>query len=151
MPEISALSFHIEIVTPERVVHSSTAQYAAVPGIEGDIGVLEGHIPLLTLIAPGEVRIITDNKPSLFAVGGGILEINDNTVTIAAETAEAAFEIDINKAIQKREQAKEQLAKATQPFEVEAIQKRLQREEARIKTAQHAAAQTDTGAHANRQ
>ncbi|MAU40881.1 MAG: F0F1 ATP synthase subunit epsilon [Kordiimonas sp.] len=86
---------NFELVSPERLLMSAEAEMVVVPGVEGDIGVLPGHAPLVTTIRPGIVEVHNDGADlvKLF-VRGGFAEITGTTLTVLAEEAMALSEID---------------------------------------------------------
>ena len=84
----------LEIVTAERVVYSDEVEVVVAPGIEGELGILPHHAPLLTVLKPGELRVVKDGQEEIMAVSGGFLEVLGNTVTVLADTAEHAEEIN---------------------------------------------------------
>lgn len=81
-----------ELVTPERAVLSTSAYLVELPGSEGDMGVFEGHAPVMTTIRDGEVRVYASSgaTPQRITVQGGFAEIGENGVTVLAERAEVA-------------------------------------------------------------
>ena len=98
----------LEIVTPEDRVFSDTCDTVVIPTVEGEIGILPGHIPLLTQVADGELRVTTGHDTKGLVVGGGFAEIDGDHVKILAEFAIQEAQIDENaaeKAIQRAEEA----------------------------------------------
>ncbi|MDA0771155.1 MAG: ATP synthase F1 subunit epsilon, partial [Chloroflexi bacterium] len=77
----------LEIVTAERLVYSEDVDVLVAPGIEGELGILPRHAPLLTVLQPGEIRVSKDGKETYMTVSGGFIEVMSNTVTILADTA----------------------------------------------------------------
>jgi F-type H+-transporting ATPase subunit epsilon len=88
------MALTLEIVTPEARVYSDTIDTVVIPTTEGEIGILPGHIPLLTRIADGELRVIKGGVESHLAVGGGFAQIEGDTVSVLAEQAITAEKID---------------------------------------------------------
>ena len=76
---------HFEIVTPERKVAEETVEFVSVPGLEGDFGVLEGHVPTITSLRPGVMLAKVGKTNRVYAVSGGVADIQNNSVTILAE------------------------------------------------------------------
>ena len=107
MPDI-----HLEIITAERVVYSETVSVVVAPGVIGELGVLPNHTGLLTMLRPGQLRVVKDEDESYLAVSGGFLEVLGNRVTVLADTAEQADEIDIERAETALRRAKERVASA---------------------------------------
>lgn len=101
--------FKLEIITPEKVVYSADVEHVKAPGKNGYFGVKVNHIPFLTLLKIGELTVNSEKKNKLFAISGGIVEVADNKMTILAETAEAAMDIDIDRAKRSQERAEKRL------------------------------------------
>jgi F-type H+-transporting ATPase subunit epsilon len=100
------MPLRLEIVTPERVVLAEDGLDAVIaPGSEGELGILPRHAPLMTTLDLGELRIRRGNEETFFAVAGGFLEVRDDVVTVLADVAERAEEIDIDRAREARERA----------------------------------------------
>jgi len=100
----------VDIVTAEQVVYSDEGvDQLIVPGVEGELGVLTLHAPLLTMIQPGVLRIIKGDDEVEMAITGGFIEVRDNRVTILADSAERAEEIDVVKAEEARRRAQRSL------------------------------------------
>lgn len=107
-----AETIQLEIVTPERLVVNDTAEYIEIPGRGGHLGVLPGHSPLITELAVGEITYRTGNQTRRLAVAWGFAEVLYNKVTILAETAEKAEEIDTARAEAAKRKAEAELQKA---------------------------------------
>ena len=104
-------SFHVDIVSAEGEIFSGEAKMVFVPASQGEIGIAPRHAPLLTLLKAGEVRIQTpDGGEHLIFVGGGVLEIQPRKVTVLADTAARAHDIDEAAALEARKRAEEALA-----------------------------------------
>ena len=98
----------LEIVTPEARVYSDTVDTVVIPTIDGEIGILPGHIPLLTQVDAGELRVQKGGKTELLAVGTGFAEVDGDKVSILAESAieEAKIDVDaVEKALQRAQDA----------------------------------------------
>jgi F-type H+-transporting ATPase subunit epsilon len=101
-------TFDVEIVTPDRTEYSGDAVSLVAPAIEGYLGVLANHAPLLTALGVGEARVTGgDGRPTYFAVSGGFLEVADNRAILLADAAERADRIDVNRAEEARRRAEE--------------------------------------------
>ena len=96
-----------DIITQERIVFSGQVDSVNLPGVEGRMGILPNHSPLLTMLDFGEVMVRTAGHEEYFAIGGGFLEVQPDHVTILADSAEQADEIDIERAEQARQRAEE--------------------------------------------
>lgn len=89
------MSISVQIVTPERPIYSGTCSEVRAPSALGEIGVMPGHRALLAALDAGRVLVQAGNGDDIFAVSGGFIEVSDDTVTILAEHAVAASEIDL--------------------------------------------------------
>jgi len=114
----------LEIVTPEAKVYSDTIDSVVIPTLEGEVGILPGHIPLLTKVEDGELRVTKGNQTLHLAVGGGFAEIDGDKVSVLAERAIAEEQIDekaVEEALKRAEQAIRD-AKHLDPNEFEHLQ-----------------------------
>lgn len=100
----------LEIVTPDKLVASEEVDMVIAPGVLGEFGVLEGHIPFLSGINPGELRFTIDDKTEHYVITYGFAEISDNKVSVLVDAAEKSDKIDLNRAQKALERAKERLA-----------------------------------------
>ena len=118
------MSLTLEIVTPEAKVYSDTIDSVVIPTVEGEIGVLPGHIPLLTQVADGELRVTKAGTTHWLAVGGGFAQIDGDTVRVLAEHAITEEKIDENavEAAMKRAEADIKAAKDMDPQQFEQLQ-----------------------------
>ena len=91
-----AKTLRLEIVTPLEKAYSDDVEMVVIPGIEGEAGIYPMHIPVMTEIKPGELRIVKDGQESDFAVGEGFVEIAQDHVTILTDMAVAASAIDVH-------------------------------------------------------
>jgi len=102
----------LELVTPERMVLSEDVEEVIAPGVEGDLGVLPEHAPLLTALRVGELAYRNGKQTDYIAiVGGGFLEVNNNKVIILADDAELGQEINLDDAIERKLRAEQDLDK----------------------------------------
>src|SRR5947209_15289305 len=127
-------TIQLEIVTPERLVVDATAEEIQIPGKTGYLGVLPGHAPLITELAVGEISYTTGNQTKRLAVAWGFAEVLPNKVTILAETAEKAEEIDAGRAEAAKRRAEAELQKAGPEGDTDA-QAALERANARLDVA----------------
>jgi F-type H+-transporting ATPase subunit epsilon len=107
-----AETIQLEIVTPERLVVNDAAEYIEIPGKSGYLGVLPGHAPLITELAVGEIAYRNGSQTKRLAVAWGFAEVLQDKVTILAETAEKAEEIDTARAEAAKRKAEAELQKA---------------------------------------
>jgi F-type H+-transporting ATPase subunit epsilon len=105
-------SIELIVVTPERQVLRETVVEVTIPGLDGELGILPGHAPLITELGVGEMRYrkTTSSQPILLAILGGFAEVLPDRVTILAETAERAEEIDVARAEAAKARAEKRLA-----------------------------------------
>ena len=99
----------LEIVTPERLAYSDEVDSVQLPGIEGELGVLPHHAPLVSTLGVGELRIRKGGSEESFAIVGGFLQVLPTKVVVLAETADMASEIDLEKAQEARREAEKAL------------------------------------------
>lgn len=114
----------LEIVTPEAKVYSDTIDSVVIPTLEGEVGILPGHIPLLTKVEDGELRVTKGAQTLYLAVGGGFAEIDGDKVSVLAERAINEEQIDekaVEEAMKRAEQAMRD-AKHLDPNEFEHLQ-----------------------------
>ncbi len=130
-------SLHLTITTPERVVLETEVRSVNVPTVDGEIGILQNHIPLVSILAPGELYLITTKgEHETMAVSGGFVEVRDNRIVILADTAEKAEEIDETRAQVAREKAQALMQeRATDDVGFADAQAAMAKELARLKVA----------------
>ncbi len=118
------MSLTLEIVTPEARVYSDTVDAVVIPTVEGEIGILAGHIPLLTQVDAGELRVTKNGTILYLAVGKGFAEVQGDKVSVLAEIAMNEEKIDedlVAKAMQRAEEAL-QGKDSLDPAEVERLE-----------------------------
>ncbi|HEX2172522.1 MAG TPA: F0F1 ATP synthase subunit epsilon [Dehalococcoidia bacterium] len=127
----------VDVVTAERVVFSGDVDSVVAPGINGELGILPRHAALVTALQAGEIRIRHGGQEEFLAVGGGFLEVRNNQVTILADTAERAEEIDLARAEEARRRAQERLAmRGTSAVDAARAEAALRRAMMRLKIGQ---------------
>ncbi len=129
-------TLQLEIVTPERLVEKDTVSEVQVPGKDGYLGILPGHAPLITELGVGEIRYHGDGMEYRLAVAWGFAEILPNKVTILAETAERASEIDLPRAQKAKQAAEQRLHNAQDEETTDKALNQLARAETRIAVAE---------------
>jgi F-type H+-transporting ATPase subunit epsilon len=107
----------LDIVTPEKRVLSVTADEVRAPGVQGGFGIRLNHEPFMTALEPGKLTYVEGGREHHYAVGGGFLQVADNRVIVLADTAEAAGEIDVERARKAFEEAQDRLLKMTEQDE----------------------------------
>ncbi len=126
----------LDIVTPERRVLSVSCDEVRAPGAQGGFGVRLNHEPFMTALEPGRLTYVEGGREHHFAVGGGFLQVADNRVIVLADTAEAAGDIDVERARRTFQEAQEKLLKLTEQDQNHAVESaRVRRAAARISVA----------------
>lgn len=106
-------TIQVDVVSAEEAIFSGRAKFVVLPGEAGELGILPGHIPLITRIKPGAVRIEkVDGSDEFVFVAGGVLEVQPTHVTVLADTAIRGKDLDEAKALDARKQAEEALKNA---------------------------------------
>lgn len=132
-----AETFQLEIVTPERAVVRDSAVEAQIPAARGYIGVLPGHAPLITELSVGEISYRTPaGETERLAVAWGFAEVLPDKVTILAESAERAEEIDVARAQQAKQRAEQRLASQDPDTDFERARRAYERAQSRLEVAQ---------------
>jgi F-type H+-transporting ATPase subunit epsilon len=129
-------TLHVEVVTAERELYNGEADVVSAPGSEGRLGILPRHAALLTTLIPGELSIKLGGAEEPLFVSGGFLEVSDNSVTVLADTAEHAEEIDQARAEAARRRAQESLEQAESNVERAELLGALERAMSRIRVAE---------------
>ena len=104
------MPLHLEIVTPERLAFEGDVDAVVCPGIEGELGILPHHAPLVSMLGMGELRIRKGGSEESFAIFGGFLQVRPDKVVVMAETADLASEIDLEAAEKARRDAERALS-----------------------------------------
>ena len=133
------MSLHVEVITPEKKVLSEDVDFIASPAVDGEVGILPGHAPLLARLGMGVMRFKKGDKTEYLALTGGFLEVRSHShVSIFAETAEMSGEIDFERAKIAAERAKFEMRKikGSEGLELEKIEADLKRAMLRVKVAE---------------
>jgi F-type H+-transporting ATPase subunit epsilon len=129
-----ATTIHVDIVSAEGEIFSGEASMVFAPAVMGEIGIAPRHAPLLTTLKPGEVRVQTPTgEEQLFYVSGGAIEIQPHLVTVLADTALRAKDLDEAAATQAMQRAEEALKNRGSKIEVAELQAELARAAAQIR------------------
>lgn len=104
-----AMTLHVDIVSAEKEIYSGTAEMVFAPLVTGEVGILPRHAPLIARMKPGEVRVRTGSEELAFYVSGGLLEVQPHVVTVLADTALRARDLDEAAALKAKERAEEAL------------------------------------------
>ena len=132
-----ANTIHVDIVSAEGQIYSGEATVLFVPGSQGELGIHPRHAPLLTTLTAGEVRVQSEgHEEQSFFVGGGALEIQPHLVTVLADSALHADQLDEAEALAARERAREALQGRAEGIDLAAAQAALVEAEARYRAAQ---------------
>lgn len=129
------MTIKCEIASQDRLVYEGDADIVVLPGIEGEMGILPNHAPLLTTLGMGVIKVRLGDAEEVFTVTGGLAEIQPEIITILATAAENIEEIDISRAEAARERAQELLAEGPSALEIDrykAIEAALRRSDLRL-------------------
>lgn len=134
-----AITVHCDVVSAEEEIFSGLVEFAVFPGEIGELGILPGHTPLLTRIRPGTVRLKLQHQSDyeLVYVSGGMLEIQPGLITVLADTAIRASDLDEAKALEARKKAEEAIANRQSRMDYAAAEAELAQEIAKLRTIGH--------------
>jgi F-type H+-transporting ATPase subunit epsilon len=131
------MPLQLEIVTPERLAYSDVVDSVVCPGIEGELGILPHHAPLLSTLGYGELRIRKGGQEEYFAIAGGFLQVRPDKVVVMAEIADLASEIDLEAAEQARREAERAIAEGfAEPADLARARASMERALLRIRVAE---------------
>jgi F-type H+-transporting ATPase subunit epsilon len=129
-----ATTIHVDIVSAEGQIFSGEASMVFVPGSQGELGIAPRHAPLLTTLKAGEVRVQSEgHEEQLFYVGGGTLEVQPNLVTVLADTAARARDLDEAAASAARQRAEDAMREHTDKVDIAEAQAELLRAVAQLR------------------
>ena len=120
-------TLRLEIVTPETTAYSEDVDFVTLPGTEGEFGVYPKHVPLLTAIKPGELRVLKNGQETFLAIGEGFAEITADAVSVLTDMALESEQIDVAAAEAAVERAKAAMKEDHTGEQVAAIQASLQK------------------------
>jgi F-type H+-transporting ATPase subunit epsilon len=126
----------LEIITAERQVFSDDVNTVVAPGVEGELGILPHHAPLITMLKPGEVLIRKDSEETYLFVSGGFLEVRPDKIIILADASERSEEINIERAEAAKHRAEESLKTRVPEVDVAQTQAALLRALIRLRIAE---------------
>lgn len=127
---------HLEIVTPDREVVRDSVTEVSVPGKEGEMGILPGHAPLLSLLKVGQLSYVHGKTTHYLCINWGFVEVLPDRVIILAQTAERAEDIDLDRARKAKERAEDRLKKVSDfDIDMERARVALERSLVRIQVA----------------
>ena len=131
------MTLRLEIVTPEKLAYADDVDGVVCPGVDGELGVLPHHAPLLTTLAFGELRIHKDGRDESFAIAGGFLQVRPDKVVVMAETADMAAQIDLDRALAAKAEAEKALDVGfVEPADLSLARAQLQRALLHIRIAE---------------
>jgi F-type H+-transporting ATPase subunit epsilon len=131
------MPLHLEIVTPERKAYEDEVDMVLVPGIDGELGILPHHTPLVSLLGVGELKIRKGADEESFAIAGGFLQVLPDKVVVMAETADLDSEIDLERAQEARREAERALESGyVEGADLSAARAQLQQALIRIRVAE---------------
>ena len=122
-----SMTVHVDVVSAEESIFSGLAEFVVLPGQAGELGILPGHMPLMTNIKPGAVRIKLpqQDQEELIFVAGGVLEVQPGLVTVLADTAIRGKDLDEAKALDAKKKAEEAMADRSAEFDYARAQAEL--------------------------
>jgi len=129
-------TFRLEIVTAERMIFSDDVSAVIAWGVEGQLGILPHHAPLMTMLQPGDLMIRKDKEEEFLVISGGFLEVRPDKVIILADSCERVDEIDIARAEEAKRRAQETMKAAPLSADAAAAEAALRRSLARLKVAE---------------
>ncbi len=122
-----AETLRLEIVTPDAKAYSEDVNMVVIPGTEGELGIYPRHVPLLTTLKPGELRVLKDGRESFLAVGEGFVEVTGDSVSVLTDVALEASNIDVEAAEAAIERAKKAMKEDLGSEEIAAVQASMQK------------------------
>ena len=134
-----AMTIHVDIVSAEKAIFSGLVEAVFATATMGEIGIYPRHTPLLTSLKPGEVRVkLANGTEEQFYVSGGVLEVQPHVVTILADTAMRADDVDEAAAMAAKEAAEKSLAESGEKLDYAEVQAQLAEASAQLRTIQRA-------------
>jgi F-type H+-transporting ATPase subunit epsilon len=128
--------YHLDIITPQRVVFTGEVESFSAPGVLGGFQVLRSHAPLLSALAVGEVKVRTSQgEEYLYATSGGFVEVRENKVVLLADTAERSSEIDVDRATTARGRAEKRISEREKETDIDRARLALHRALNRLRIA----------------
>jgi F-type H+-transporting ATPase subunit epsilon len=131
-------TLHLQIVTPDKLLVRDDADQVQIPGKSGCLGILPGHAPLITELMIGEISYSHGGTAHYFAVSWGFAEVLPDKVTILADSAERAEDIDVKRAQEAKARAEEALRQASADLDYDTVNFALRRAEVRLEVAARA-------------
>lgn len=127
------MPLELRIVTPDSTALELTCDEVAAPGINGEIGLLPGHVPVITALRPGLLTVVKEGKKSVYAVSTGFAELEGERLTVLTDNCEAASAVDVERAKADKAKAEKALAELSEDDAAYSVhRRRLERAEARL-------------------
>ncbi|WP_435104351.1 F0F1 ATP synthase subunit epsilon [Arhodomonas sp. AD133] len=143
-----AMTMHVDIVSAEESIYSGTATFVLARATEGEVGITSRHMPMLAQLQPGEVMVRTqDGEEVLYYVSGGMIEVQPHVVTILADTAVRARDLDEAAAQQAKRRAEEQLVNRSAEMDYARAQAELAEAVAQLRTLEKVRKRSGSGAY----
>ena len=131
------ITMHLDVVSAEKEVFSGVVQFVVVTAMLGEVGIKPGHAPMLTMLKPGEIRVVlADGQEQLYYVSGGMLEVQPFTTTILADTVERADSLDEAAALLAKKHAEDLMQKRDSDVDYTVAAAELARAVAQIRAIQ---------------
>jgi len=138
----------LEIITAEQKVYGDEVELVVAPGVDGQLGILPHHAPLMTMLQPGEILIRKDGSDTYIVVTGGFMEVIGNKVIILADAAERSEEIDEARAQVAMQRAEERFAHQESDMQLERAVASMRRAQVRLNVVRRRRARTGTSSGA---
>ncbi len=133
-----AMTVHLDVVSAEAQIFKGRVELLQASGVEGELGILPGHAPLLTRLKPGMVKIVKQHgEEEVFYLSGGILEVQPGNITVLADTVIRADDIDIAAAREAMDRAEKHIANPGVDFDYAAAAKELAKAIAKLRVAEY--------------
>ncbi len=130
------MSIKLDVVTAERSVFSEEVDVVVAPGVEGQLGILPHHTPLMTILEAGELRVKKGGEEFSLVISGGFLEVRPDRIIVLADAAERAEEIDLERAEEAKRRAREYLGRPASEIDIAQAEAALVRSLARLKVGE---------------
>jgi len=138
-----AMTIHVDVVSAEKEIYSGLVEAVFATATMGEIGIYPRHTPLLTSLKAGEVRVLVNGQEEQFYVSGGMLEVQPHVVTVLADTAMRADDVDEAAAIAAKEAAEKSLAESAEKLDYAEVQAQLAEASAQLRVVQRARKSAD--------
>lgn len=129
-------TLRLEIITAERQVFADDVDVIVAPGVEGELGILPHHAPLMTMLEPGELLIRKDNEETYMVVSGGFFEVRPDKVIVLADACERSDEIDIARAEEAKRRAEKRIRTHAPQVDDARVEAALRRSLIRLRVAE---------------